>query len=89
MAVPTVFRQVRGDMEIRTSNGVLLGRVVDVLWGTDVSGQRHSLAQLVISAELRRSKTPFEVRISISPRTCLKTVGTAILIPSFARSRVR
>ena len=48
MAVPTVFRQVRGDMEIRTSNGVLLGRVVDVLWGTDVSGQRHSLAQLGI-----------------------------------------
>ncbi len=48
MAAPTVFRQVRDDMEIRTSNGILLGTVQDVLWGTDVTGQRHSLAQLGI-----------------------------------------
>lgn len=48
MAALTVFRQVRDEMEIRTSNGVLLGRVKDVLWGTDVTGHRHSLAQLGI-----------------------------------------
>ncbi len=46
MADPVVFRQVRDDMEVQTSTGIVLGRVSNVLWGTDMSGERHSLAQL-------------------------------------------
>jgi hypothetical protein len=33
-------------MEIETSNGIVMGRVKGVLWGTDATGQRQSLAQL-------------------------------------------
>lgn len=48
MPTPTAFRQVRDGMEIETSNGIVLGRVEGVLWGTDATGQRQSLAQLGI-----------------------------------------
>ncbi|MDP9351542.1 MAG: hypothetical protein M3P51_08395, partial [Chloroflexota bacterium] len=34
------------DMEVQTSTGIVLGRVRNVLWGTDTTGERHSLAQL-------------------------------------------